>query len=191
MKTNAPSVFGRFRVFKNGVGSVGNEIAVVIPNHNVFVPKARAIKGRTEIFFQEVALFLCRVNTGLPSLGCHWFVLNGHPPHRNSLGFVCLNEFHEVICPSLPVLRQEFTALEHVIVGFHEGRRAPGAGIENKVLINNRGRLFDHWNSFFQVLFNGKTFEAFVAFLNVCVAAQTKVTAVDAGADDVVIDSFF
>ena len=119
----------------------------------------------------------------------HGFVLDGYPPNRNSLRLVRFNEFDEVVRPGLLVAWQEFATPQHVVVGFHEGRRAPGARIKNEVIADDGRSSFDHWDPLHFVLLNGKCSQCIIAFFDVRMASKTKITAVNAGPDDVVIDS--
>ena len=59
MEPCSPSIRCGDRVLKNGVGSVRDEVAVVVPNHDFFVPKTCLRHGWPQMKLQKIALFFC------------------------------------------------------------------------------------------------------------------------------------
>ena len=186
VEAGSPSVRRGHRVFKDGVGPVRDQVAVVVPHHNVLVAIACFRHGWSQVMLQEVALFLCRVNARFPALRCHRFVLDGHPPHGQALGLVRFDELDKVLGPRVVEFGEQGASAQHVLVGLHERRRAPWAGVKHQIVSDHLGRPLNHRDALDFVRRDGKRGQRRVAFVDVGVASQPKVARVDAGPDDVV-----
>lgn len=137
MEAGAPGVLRCVGVVENGVGAVRDEIAVVVPNDDLLVPVSGSFHGRTEVVFQEITLLLSGVDARFPALRRHGFVLDGNPPYWEPFRLVSLDEFDEVVGPRLVVFGQQGAAPQHVVVGFHEGWRAPRARVKDQAISNH------------------------------------------------------
>src|SRR5260370_30928915 len=80
---------------------------------------------RAKVVLEEISLVLGLIDTGLPPLYGHRFVLDRDPPHRHAFLAIALDEFRVVECPGMSVIGAYVTAVQHVIVVLHERRRAP------------------------------------------------------------------
>ena len=77
-----------------------------------------------------------------------------------------------------------------MLVGLHERRRAPWAGVKHQIISDHVCRPLNHRDALDLVRRDGKRGQRRVAFVDVGVAPQPKVARVDAGPDDVVPNAF-
>src|SRR4051812_15124445 len=80
VKPYAPDITRSLRVSEDGSGSLIDEITIVIPGNYLLITEPFLFHRRAEIVFQKVSLFLSRVDTRLPRLSRHRFVLNRDAP---------------------------------------------------------------------------------------------------------------
>src|SRR5437588_2839440 len=102
---------------------------------------------RAEKVFQKISLFFSRIDTRLPCLRRHRFVLNCNAPDRYALSLICLDEPGVVVRPRLIKLRLQFSTVKHTVVVLHECWRTPGAGEKSEFVAGSSQRLFDKWNA--------------------------------------------
>ena len=189
VKAGAPGILRGVGIVENSIGAVGNEVAVVVPNHDFLVTISGSVHRGAEVVFQEITFLLGGVNARFPALRRHGFVLDGHPPYWEPFRFVRLDEFHKVVGPRLVVFRQQRAAAQHVLVGFHEGGRAPRTRVKHQVISNHRRSPLDHRNALDPVGRDIKCGQRRVSFFDVGVAPETEVAAVNARSNNVVVDT--
>ena len=107
VKAGSPSVLRGVGVVENGVRTVGDEVAIVVPNDNLLISVSCSLHRGAEVVFQEIAFLLGGVNARFPALRCHGFVLDGHPPNWKPFRFVGFDEFDEVVGPRLVIFGQQ------------------------------------------------------------------------------------
>src|ERR1043165_7398843 len=78
--TDAPDRLRRLRIGKEGTDSLIDQIAIVIPGDDLLITQPRTAHRWPEIILEEVSFFLGGVNTRLPFLRRHRFVLNRESP---------------------------------------------------------------------------------------------------------------
>ena len=191
VKTDAPDVFRRLRVGEQGVGALVQQVAVVVPGNEFFIGHFHPRQLRAQVVFDKIRFILGRVNTGLPGLFGHGFVLHRKAPDRHPPGFVGLDKIDVVLCPTVVIFRQQFAALKHVVVVFHPGGRAPRTGKKFHLPAGFRHRFFDERDLVFFIVGNVESAQAFVAVLHVRVHVAGKIAAVDVGPSEGVADPFF
>src|SRR5205814_1617198 len=169
--TNAPYIPGGFGVSKDGGGSLVDEVTIVIPNNYLLITQPFPVHRRAEIVFQKVSLFLRGVNTRLPRLRRHRFVLNGNSPDRYAFSLIGLDELRVVVGPGLIKLRLQFSTMKHIIVVLHECRRTPGAGKKGELTSGRGQRLFDKWNPKLPVVADAEGLQPLVTFVYIGIAA--------------------
>ncbi|OPZ76828.1 MAG: hypothetical protein BWY77_01812 [bacterium ADurb.Bin431] len=171
VESHSPDVAGRFGIVEHCTGALVEEIAVVVPDDQFFAAHARPGQGRSEMILDKVALLLIGVDAGLPGLGGHGLVLHRETPHRQALLLVGLDELYIAAGPGLKTLGFEFAAAQHVVVGFHPGRRAPGAGVEGEGTPGRGRGLFDEGKLELSIMVDVETFQLEVSGLDIVVAA--------------------
>src|SRR6476660_7642523 len=99
--TNAPYILSGFGVSQDGGGPLVDQVTVVIPGNYLLIAQPFPFHRRAEIVFQKVSLFLRGVNTRLPRLRRHRFVLNRNAPDWYAFSLIGLDELRIVVGPGL------------------------------------------------------------------------------------------
>lgn len=160
---SAPDVLGGVMIVIGGLDTLVKEAAIVVPDHKLDLGEVGFFKGGSEEVFDEVSLLLGSEDARFPNLGGEGLVLDGKAPHGDALPRVGLDVLHEVVSPSLIVFRLELAAVEHVVVGFHPSRGAPGRGEETQVALGRSLGAFDERDAVLEVAGDGEVFEVLVA----------------------------
>ena len=126
METGAPDVLGGLRIGIDRAGTLHQEVAVVVPDHDLHVAQSGGLQLRPEMIPDEITLFLGAVNARVPTLGGRRLVLHRNAPHGNTAFGIRLDEAHITTRPSVTVLGQQLATVVHLLVGLHPRRRAPG-----------------------------------------------------------------
>src|ERR1043165_5699860 len=138
---------------------------------------------------EEVALVLGRVDARLPLLRRHRLVLNTDAPDGYAFALVSPNELDEIVGPRLVELWLQLAAVQHVVVVFHERRRAPRASENVETIARRRDDLLDEGNAELLVVLDAERLQLFVAFVDVSVTGAREVATVNVGARERVADA--
>src|SRR6185436_1930702 len=106
---------------------------------------------------------------------------NRETPDRYAFTLVSFDELREVVGPRLIKFGLQLAAAKHVVVVFHERRRAPRACEDVEPTASRRERLFDKRNAKLFVMIDAERLQLLIAFLHVRVAAAREVTTVNVG----------
>src|SRR6266403_1259796 len=82
VKTNAPYVPRGIGIRKDRACSLVDEVTIVIPGNYLLITQPLLFHRRAKMVFQKVSLLLRGINTRLPFLRRHGFVLNRNTPDR-------------------------------------------------------------------------------------------------------------
>src|SRR5882724_3253141 len=80
---HAPDVFRRLGIVQHHLGPLIHHAAVMIPDHDLPIPKTLLRESGPKVVFYKIPLFLGGVDAGFPDLVSHRFVLNRHAPDWN------------------------------------------------------------------------------------------------------------
>ena len=154
----------------------------MVPHDDVdFSQQALLRHHRTQVVFKKVPLVRRLKHARFPRLGRHRLVLDRDAPHRYAFLPVALDELREIASPGAGVLETQVSTVQHVIVVFHERRRAPGTGKELEPVAAGRHRALDQGDPVAQVVRDGERLQVLVALVDIRVALAREVTAVDVG----------
>src|SRR6185503_18657702 len=156
MKTNAPDKLRRLRIGKQRADSLIDQIAIVIPGNDLLVAQSRTAQRWSKVVLEKVSFFLGGVNTRLPFLRRHRFVLDREPPDRYSFRLVGPDELRVVVGPRLVKLGFQFAAMQNIVVVFHERRRAPRTGEDVELTLCGCQDFLDKPDSILLVVRNTK-----------------------------------
>src|SRR5689334_8563655 len=187
--TNTPNILRRFRISQDRLRALVNEISIVIPNDDLLLAESFLLDRWSKMVLEEVAFVLGRVDARLPLLRRHRLVLNTDAPDRNAFALVSSDELHEVVGPRLIELRFQLAAAQHVVVVFHERRRAPRAREDVEPVAGRRDYLLDKGNAEFLIVRDAERLQLFVAFVDVGVTAAREVATVNVRARECVADA--
>ncbi|MNC27797.1 hypothetical protein D3C75_759850 [compost metagenome] len=123
-----PDIPGSPGIGQHGGGAFDHNIAVVVPDDDVYFRHSRFMQHRAQMVFDKIPLLLRTVHTGIPGLnGCR-LILHRDCPDRNPLLAVGFNEFRVIPGPYIRVFRLQRTAIIHLAVGLHPSGGTPRGG---------------------------------------------------------------
>src|SRR5438132_5607979 len=161
----------------------------MVPDNDLLLAQPLSFHRWAEIVFQKISLFLSGINTRLPSLRGHGFVLNSDAPDGNAFTLVGLNELREVVGPGLIKLWFQSATVKHIVVVLHEGRWTPGAAKDVELPSGRSQRLLYKRNPKLFVMVDAERVQLLVAFVYVGVAAAREITTMDVGSGQRVADA--
>ena len=127
VKRDSPNVLRRRGVVEDRLGPLDDQVAVMVPDHDVDVAQPLLCHHRPEVIFEKIPLVRRLIDTRFPRLRRHRLILNGDAPDRHARLPVALDELREVEGPGAVVLGAQMAAMQHVVVVLHVCRRTPGA----------------------------------------------------------------
>src|ERR1700752_2547056 len=99
VKTNAPDKLRRPRGGKQRAGSLIDQIAIVIPGDDLLIPQSRPAQRWPQMILEEVSFFLGGVDTRLPLLRRHRFILDRESPDRYPFRLIGPDKLRVVVGP--------------------------------------------------------------------------------------------
>src|ERR1044072_8352136 len=99
VKTNPPDKLRRPRIGEERADSFIKQITILIPGDDLLIAQSRTAQRWPKMILEKVSFFFGRVNTRLPCLRRHRFVLNRESPDRNSFRLVSPDELRVVVGP--------------------------------------------------------------------------------------------
>src|ERR1044072_5406905 len=187
--TDTPHKLRRLRIGEQCADSLIDQIAIVIPGDDLLVAQTRTAQRWSKIILEKVSFFLGRVNTRFPFLSRHRFILDRESPDRYAFRLVGPYELRVIVGPRLIELGFQFTAVQNVVVVFHERRRAPRAREDIELAFGGGENFLDEWNPILLVVRKTERTEFFVAFVDVGVNAAREITTVNIRAREFVADA--
>ena len=126
VEARSPNVLGSFGIVEDHFCALEQQVAVVVPDDDLYVPPTLALQRRPEVVAHEVAFLLAGVDARIPRLRGGGFVLDRQAPEVDALFLEGGKVFSVVERPGVAVLGPQLAAAVHFAVGFHPRGRAPG-----------------------------------------------------------------
>ncbi|MNJ43521.1 hypothetical protein D3C77_385280 [compost metagenome] len=143
MKPCSPDILGRFRIGQHNAGAFHHNIAVMIPDQNIHVLHARIMHHGAQIFLNEISFLLCTIDARIPGLNRRRLILNRNPPNRYAFATISFDKFRIITRPYLAVFRLQRSAVIHISVRFHPGRRAPRRSQHHNVSLSGSSSILN------------------------------------------------